>query len=217
MFHRSLLSLVCCSALCFLSIISAGKFSLYWLCKLGPESGKLTRGWNRGHTRGIFFFLFRFSCIQWNVYIFMYTINILLQTRELGDCTDTAQSLLSHFVLEEIHFLLFHTVLDKDKALHEWQIQGSEFLISWVLWKSNYLSRSLIVCLVVNSSMSWNCHLIGHEAQAMSEETPKVAMVRAFCPQLCNSALRKHPYVPVRPSKSRNKSASPTHLWSWPG
>lgn len=164
-----------------------------------------------------FFFLFRFSCIQWNVYIFMYTINILLQTRELGDCTDMAQSLLSHFVLEEIHFLLFHTVLDKDKALHEWQIQGSEFLISWVLWKSNYLSRSLIVCLVVNSSMSWNCHLIGHEAQAMSEETPKVAMVRAFCPQLCNSALRKHPYVPVRPSKSRNKSASPTHLWSWPG
>lgn len=136
---RSLLSLVCCSALCFFSIISAGKFSLYWLCKLGPESGKLTRGWNRGHSRGVFF-LFRFSCIQWNVYIFMYTINILLQTRELGHCTDMAQSLRSHFALEEIHFSLISYCLG--------QRQGPPWVADTGQWIFNQLSPMKVKLLV---------------------------------------------------------------------
>lgn len=38
----------------------------------------------------------------------------------------------------------------------------------------------------------------------MSEETPKVAMLRAFYPQLCNSALAKYSGITVCPSKSTN-------------
>lgn len=140
-----------------LSVISLPGNSLSTDCQLGLESGEQSIGHSRGFFLflfiyfnlfffGFFTLLFCFLCFPSQIFTYTNEINTHFQTRELRNHTDRAQMFLSHFALEEIHFFFLISYCLGQRHDPSWVLDTELWiLITWALWKSNYLSGSLIV------------------------------------------------------------------------